>query len=113
MESKLLETPPSLPKEHLEIPRQSERTDVKVYIVSNRTEELYVEFDEEDQVEEANKTRQNAEYMLTATTYVHNLKQYAGNTAPADHENNHAEFEKIVVKVYMERAETEEIAVEQ
>jgi hypothetical protein len=83
VESKSLETPPSLPQEHQELPRQSEKTDMKVYIVSNRTEELYVE------------------------------KQYAGNTAPAAHENNHAEFEKIAVKVYMERAETEEIAVEQ
>ena len=81
--------------------------------MSNRTEELYVELDEKDQIEEASKTRQNAEYVLTATTCVNILKQYAGNTTPADHENNHAEFEKIVVPVYMERAETEEIAVEQ
>ena len=86
---------------------------MKVYIVSNRTEELYVEFDEKDQVEEASKTRQNAEYVLSATTCVHILKQYAENTTLADHENNHAEFEKIVVPVYMERAVTEEIAVVQ
>ena len=83
MESRTLETPPSLPQEHQEQPRQSEKTDVKVYIVSNRTEELYVE------------------------------KQNAGSTAPTAHENNHAESEKIAVKVYRERAETEEIAVEQ
>ena len=135
MESKSLETPPSLPKEHQKLPRQSEKTDVKVYIVSNSTEELYeenaeyapiiktwvniiknnvdVEIDEKDRVEEAIKTRQNAEYKLTTTICVHALKQYAGNTAPAAHENNHAEFEKIAMKVYMERAETEEIAVEQ
>ena len=64
-------------------PRQSEKTDVKVYIVGNRTEELNVE------------------------------KQNAGSTAPAANENNHAESEKIAVKVYLERAESEEIAVEQ
>jgi hypothetical protein len=113
VKSKLLETPPSLPQEHQELPRQSEKTDVKVYIVSNRTEELYEEIDEKDQVGEAIKTQQNAEYTLTATTCVHVLKQFVGNTAPAAHENNHAKFEKIAVKVYMERAETEEIAVEQ
>jgi hypothetical protein len=89
VESKTLETPPSLPQEHQEQPRQSEKTDVKVYIVSNRTEELYVE------------------------------KQNAGNTAPAAHENNHAESEKIAVKVYKKkfakvssRNKSEELAVE-
>ena len=72
-----------LPEHIQEQPRQSEKTDVKVYIVGNRTEELNVE------------------------------KQNAGSTAPAANENNHAESEKIAVKVYLERAETEEIAVEQ
>ena len=72
-----------------------------------------MEFDEKDQIEEASKTRQSAEYVLTATTCVHFLKQYAGNTTLADHENNHTEFEKIVVPVYVERAVTEEIAVVQ
>jgi hypothetical protein len=86
---------------------------VKVYIVTNKIEELYVKFDEKDQVGEASKTRQNAEYMLTATTCVCILKQNAGTTISADHENHHAEFEKIVVQVYGERAVTEEIAVEQ
>ena len=81
--------------------------------MSNRTEELYVEFDEKHTVEEASKTRQNAEYVLIATTSVDIIKQYAGNTATADHENNHAEFEKIVVPVCLERAVTEEIAVVQ
>ena len=38
--------------------------------MSNRTEELYVEFDEKHTVEEASKTRQNAEYELIATTSV-------------------------------------------
>ena len=79
--------------------------------MSNRTEELYVEFDEKDQVEEASKTGQNAEYVLIATTSVDIIKQYAGNTATTDHENNHKEFEKIVVPVCLERAVTEEIAV--
>ena len=44
---------------------------MKVYIVTNKIEELYVKFDEKDQVGEASKTRQNAEYMLTATTCVY------------------------------------------
>jgi hypothetical protein len=82
-------------------------------MVSNRTEELHVEFDEKDQVEEASKTRQNAEYVLIATTSVDIIKQYAGNTATADHEYNHTEFEKIVVPMCLERAVTEEIAVVQ
>ena len=86
---------------------------MKVYIVNNRTEELNVEFDEKDQIKEDSKTRQNAEYELTATTCVNIIKQYAGNTAPTDHENNHVEFERIVVPVCLERAVTEEIAVVQ
>ena len=67
-----------LPEHIQEQPRQSEKTDVKVYIVGSRTEE-----------------------------------QNVGSTAQAANENNHAESEKIAEKVYMERAETEEIAVEQ
>jgi hypothetical protein len=54
--------------------------------VSNRTEELNVEFDEKDQIKEDSKTRQKAEYELTTTTCVNIIKHYAGNTAPADHE---------------------------
>jgi hypothetical protein len=86
---------------------------VKVFIVSNRTEELYVEFDEKYQVEEANKTQQNAEYVLIAITSVVIIKQYAGNTATANHETNHKGFEKIDVPVCLERTVTEEIAVVQ
>ena len=83
MESRTLEAPPSLPQEHLEQPRQSKKTAVKVYIARDRTEELNVE------------------------------KQNAGSTALAAPKNNHAESKKIAVKVYLVRAETEEIAVEQ
>ena len=43
---------------------------------------MNVEFDKKDQIKEDSKTRQNAEYVLTATTCVNILKQYAGNTAP-------------------------------
>ena len=93
-----------------------------------------MEIDEKDQVEEAIKTKQNAEYMLTATTCVPILKnktpnkftkvsidrdrteefdveqQYAGNTALTALKyikNNHAESKKIGMKVDIERAETE------
>jgi hypothetical protein len=86
-------------------------TDVEDFIVSNRTEELYVEFDEKHTVKEASKTRQNAEYKLIVTTSVDIIKPYAGNTATADHETNHKKFEKIDVPVCLERAVTEEIAV--
>ena len=58
---------------------------------------MNVEFDEKDQIKEDSKTRQNAEYELTATTCVNIIKQYAGNTAPTYHENNHVAFERIVV----------------
>ena len=81
--------------------------------MNNRTEELNVELDEKDQIEEDSKTRQNAEYVLTATTCFDIIKQYTGNTAPADHENNHTESERIVVPMCLERAVTEEIAVVQ
>jgi hypothetical protein len=94
-----------------------------------------VETDEKDQVEEAAKTKQNAEYTLTATTCVPILKakthnkfakvsidrdrteefdveqQYAGNTALTTLKyikNIHTEFKKIGVQVDTERAETEE-----
>ena len=72
-----------------------------------------MEFDEGHTVEEASKTRQNAEYELIATTSVDNIKPYTGNTATADHETTHKEFEKIDVPVCLERAVTEEIAVVQ
>ena len=68
-----------------------------------------MEFDEGHTVEEASKTRQNAEYELIATTSVDNIKPYTGNTATADHETTHKEFEKIDVPVCLERAVTEEI----
>ena len=50
---------------------------------------------------------------MIAITSVDIIEQYAGNTATTDHENNHKEFEKIVVPVCLERAVTEEIAVVQ
>jgi hypothetical protein len=66
-----------------------------VNIIKNKVD---VEIDEKDQVEEAIKTKQNAEYALTATTCVHILKTKTPNK---------------FAKVYLVRAETEEIAVEQ
>ena len=44
---------------------------------------MNVEFDKKDQIKEDSKTRQNAEYVLTATTCVNIIKHYAGNTAPS------------------------------
>ena len=44
---------------------------------------MNVEFDKKDQIKEDSKTRQNAEYELTATTCVNIIKHYAGNTAPS------------------------------
>ena len=57
-----------------------------------------MKIDEKDQVEEDIKTKQNAEYTLTATTCVHILKTKTTNK---------------FAKVYLVRAVTEEIAVEQ
>ena len=72
---------------------------------------MNVEFDEGHTVEEASKTRQNAEYELIATTSVDNIKPYTGNTATADHETTHKEFEKIDVQVCFGGDVTEEITV--
>jgi hypothetical protein len=108
-------------------------------IVSENITKNYVdeEIAEKDQVEEAAKTKQNAEYTLTFTTcdpilknktpnkfakvYIarnrteelHVEKQNAGSVALAAPKNTHAESKKIAVKVYLVRAVTEETAVEQ
>ena len=99
-----------------------------------------MEIDERDQVEEDIKTRQNAEYMLTATNCIPILKtktpnkftkvsidrdsteefnveqQYAVDTtltALKYIEDTHTDFKKISAQVDTRRAVTEEIAVEQ
>jgi hypothetical protein len=91
-------------------------------------------FEEKDQEEEADKTEQNAEYVLTAITCVHLLKiktahkfdkvtterdkteefyveqQNAVHTALASHKcikNNHTALKKISVQVVTKRAEFE------
>ena len=42
--------------------------------MNDRTEELNVKFDEKDQIKEDSKTRQNAKYVLTATTCFNIIK---------------------------------------
>ena len=64
------------------------------------------EIAEKDQVEEAIKTKQNAEYTLTAITCVPILKYKTPNKYKYI-KNNHTVSKKIGVQVDIERAETE------